>query len=210
MSYEKARALINKGNSRPTLYSVSIPRVLNTANFSASANDYLDFFVKSTTIPEISHETVGAAGQSAVGIIRQQPMLTTYGKPFDITVLERSDFIVYRNLKDWFSRTCPNSNNIIIASNRMGYYDNITADIVLTKFEYGYETFKSGKRQRDAIRKGDITSSGYRKICETVFENAYVTSIGSIQLGSEMTDTPTEFNVQFNYEKYYQVFDVKS
>ena len=208
MSYEKARALINKGPSKPSLYSVSIPNIENTGRFSSSANDYIDFFVKSTSIPEVSHETIGAAGQQAVGVIRQQPMLTTYGKPFEITVLERSDFIVYKNLKDWFRRTCPNVNSGFLTSNRMGYYDFITADIILTKYEYGHETFESGKPQRKAIRKGILTPYGYRRVLTTVFENAYVTSIGSITLGSEMTDVPTEFNVQFNYEKYHQAYNL--
>ena len=103
MTLERAKGLLNQGLARPTMFAVKIPWNEKTGSFSQEAEDYLRFFCKTTRIPEVAFETVGAAGQQRTGIIRQQPTMVAFGKPFTMEVIERSDYLVYKNMQQWFN-----------------------------------------------------------------------------------------------------------
>ena len=199
MPYEKARAQMNRGQARPTLFSVSIPRAENNSFFEA--NDYLNFFCKSAAVPSIAHETIGANGQERVGVVRQQPVSVVYGKPFQITVIERADFLVYNQLKQWFDRTNPGTNQQAIVSHRMNYYDNIVCDIKLMKLEYSPDASSYDVLAGKQVQ-GDVTPDGFVKPLVVKFKNAYPTTIGDINLSTDSRDTALEYQVSFNYETY--------
>ena len=190
---------MNRGQSRPTLFSVSIPSAINNEGFDA--DEYLRFFCKAATIPNISHQTIGANGQERVGVIRQQPVSIVYGKPFEIEIIERSDFHVYNQIKAWFDRTSPEANAQSINSHRMNYYNNIVCDMKLKKLEYSPDASNydviAGKQV-----KGEVTPSGFIKPLVVKFKNAYPTEIGPINLSSEAFDTALTYSVKFNYEVY--------
>jgi hypothetical protein len=199
MPYEKARAQMDRSPSRPSLFRVSIPRQVQNADFAA--NDYLKFFCKTANIPSISHETISANGHERMGVIRQQPVGVNYQKPFTITVIERTDFIVYSQMKEWFDRTSPNSNNPNIAlSQRMGYYNSYICDIKLKKLEYAI-TSNYNESVEDVV-KGKTTPDGFESPLIVTFRNAYVTNIGDITLSSDARDQLLEYQISFNYETF--------
>jgi hypothetical protein len=187
MSYHTAAALLNRGPSRPTLYSMRVPRV------SGFTNRYLDFFCEATAIPEVRLDTAMASGHEFMGITREQPTGMIFGKPFDITVVENSNFSVYKDIRNWINLTTQNANQIsgIFGggrNQRMNYYETFASDMELIKLENG-ET---------AIPDADA----YREVLRVRFINAYPISLGSVQLGSNMTDDYTRFTVSFTYESY--------
>ena len=193
---------MNLGQARPTLFRVSIPRNINNGNFDA--NDYLQFFCKTASVPAISHELVGVNGQERVGVVRQQPVGVIYGKPFKIQVIERSDFVVYNQIKQWFDRTNPGTNQQNIVSHRMNYYDNIICDIKLMKLEYSPDASNYAAIAGKQVQ-GDVTPDGFVKPLSVRFKNAYPTEIGDIQLSTEANNSLVEFSISFNYETYETV-----
>ena len=54
MSYHQAKALLNKGVSRPTLFAVQLPN----RRISGDTNDYLKFFCQAASIPEVRANTI--------------------------------------------------------------------------------------------------------------------------------------------------------
>lgn len=209
MTFERAKALLAKGISRPTLFFVSIPNNDQTSNFTTEANGYLRFFCQSTRMPELAHETVGRAGQGRTGVISQQPTMVTFGKPFSITVIENSDFLIYKNMQQWFNNSSPTYNTLGNASQRMGYYNTFTTDITLKKMELPLEGWDS-RKLNDAIRKGVNNFEGYRKPVVITFKNAYPTMIGDINLATDNFNSMTTFEVSFNYESYHVLYDEKN
>ena len=206
MSYEKARSLLNRGLSKPALYKVVIDRQTNNGLFSTAARDYLEFFCSSASVPEISHETIPVAGQDMVGVMRQQPAQVKYGKPFQIEVIERSDYIVYEQIKKWFDRTANGSNSMNESSHRMKYYDDITCDIKLRKYEYSQfaspTTEQQARKMYDMRDLGLLNNQGYRTALRVNFRNAYPTVISDIMYNTEATDQMVRYTVSFNYETY--------
>ena len=196
MTFERAKSLLDRGLSRPTLFMVDIPAI------SGIANEYLKFYCKSSRLPELSQETVGASGQGRTGIMRQQPTMVTFGKPFTITVIERSDYLVYKNMRQWFEKTCPRYNTTGNASQRMAYYDSFVLDMKLIKLELPLEGWKP-KLMQKKMDKGRLNSEGYREIMEVTFKNAYPTTIGDINFDTQNRNAMTTFDISFNYESYH-------
>ena len=196
MTFERAKVLLNKGLSRPTLFMVDIPVI------SSSSNEYLKFFCKSTRLPEVSQETVAASGQGRTGVTRQQPTMITFGKPFAMTVIERSDYIVYKNMREWFEKACPPYNTLGNDSQRMEYYDNFVYDMRLIKLELPYSAWDSDQLQR-GMDSGQVNSQGYREVLDVTFKNAYPTTIGDINFDTENRNSMTTFDISFNYESYH-------
>ncbi len=189
MSYEQARALLNKSVSRPTLYSVELPSII-----SRSTNDYLSFFCSTTAIPSVSHQTITANGHEFQGVVREQPTSVVYGKPFTITVIENSEFSVYQDIRGWFDSCAQNSNPQQGArSQRMNYYSSFVKDMRLSKLEQPGYTDNLG----DSFLGGN-----YDKPLTVTFYNAYPVSIGQISLSSESIDSFTSYDVSFTYENY--------
>ena len=174
MSYEQAKSLINRGPSRPTLFKVMLPD-------GGAANNYLEFFCKTTAIPEVRFNTVAVAGQDYQGVVRDQPTAVIYGKPFTITVIERSDFVVYNNIRQWFDQVHQGGDQGG-QGHKMNYYQSYVRDLKLMKYE------QSG--------------GGYSTPLTVNFVNAYPVAIGQIGLGTDRTDSYTEYNIDFMYEIY--------
>ena len=193
MSYQGARAMLEMGVSRPTLYEVVIP------NVPGRVNDYLRFFCKATAIPEVSTDRIPAIGHEAIGVQREQVTRIQYGKPFQITVIENSNFDVYTGIRQWFDTVASNVNNASGGggpnrSQRAAYYDDVVADMTLTKLE-------NPRGEQNAGQQGQRDMEP-RKVLEVTFRNAYPVTIGAIQLGSDLFDAATEFTVDFTYETY--------
>lgn len=185
---------MSKSVSRPTLYSVQMP----TPVVSRQVNDYLNFFVKEVTIPEVRTQTIVANGHENIGIVREQPTNILYGKPLTMTVIENSDFIVYKAMRQWFDTLATNVNQggglIGNRSLRMSYYNDFVFPIEIQKLE-----------QPDTV--GDVTASqednaNYKNPITVRFINAYPVNVGQISLASDAFDTPTTFSLSFSYESY--------
>ena len=174
MSYEQAKALINRGPSRPTLFKVMLPD-------GGGANDYLEFFCKTTAIPEVRFNTVAVAGQDYQGVVRDQPTAVIYGKPFQITVIERSDFVIYKSVRQWFDEVHQGGATGGVG-HKMNYYKSYTKDLKLIKYEQD--------------------GQGYSRPITINFVNAYPVSMGAINLSTEAVDQATEFTISFMYEIY--------
>lgn len=197
-SYAAAQALLNRGVSRPTLYSVQMPQPF----VSRQVNDYLNFYCESAAIPEVRLDTVAVAGHEYMGIVREQPTAVMFGKPFNMTVIENSDFMVYKQLRSWFDRTAVNSNqNNILGgrSQRMLYYETYTADMDIIKLEFG--NVPEGTLQSEEI------NANYKRPLVVRLLNAYPVSIGAIRLDSQEVDAYTKFDIAFTYESYQVVTD---
>jgi len=162
-------------------------------------------FCKTASIPSISHETIGANGQERMGVVRQQPVGIVYSKPLTVTIIERSDFLVYNNMKQWFDKTCPDANTYFDFSHRMAYYDSYTCDIKLKKLESLLDI--------DRLSNNDIkklsTRDGYESPLNVIFKNAYPTNIGDITFDNEASDQLVTYDVSFSYTTYNtQSFDL--
>lgn len=195
MSYEAARSLLNRSISRPTLYSVRMPNTW----VSNRTNQYLDFFCNSTAIPEARVDTIAVPGHDFMGIVREQPVAMMFGKPLTLSVVENSDFLTYRELKNWLNATTVNANQNQVGtygrSQRMRYYDTYTADIQILKLEQAQNN--TGK------------TMGYREVMRVNFINAYPLSVSPIRLNSEAVNEYTTFEASFTYESYSVTYDGK-
>jgi len=209
MSYEVAKALLNRGVSRPTLYSLTLPNrfgvgigpLVGGGGITAETNDYIKLFCKSVSVPEVSVATTNANGQEHMGITREQPVNVIYGKPLQITIIENSEFSVYRDLRSWLDRTARGANQGTngvgaVRSQRMQYYNSFVGDIQLAKLEFPDDDSRLGESQNQYIGE-------YKEVFTTHFINAYPINIGEIRMGSDLFDQATEFVVDFTYESYH-------
>ena len=187
MSYEQAKALMNVGVSRPTLFSLQLPNIVNRRT-----NDYLTFFCRATAIPEIRHATVFVNGHERMGISREQPTAIQFGKPFRIEVIENSEFSVYQDLRAWFDQTAQGSDGL--GSQRMNYYQSYVQEMQLHKLE-------QPDNLHGILGSNELTAN-YKKVLTVNFVNAYPINIGPIQLNTEQRDGVTSFTVDFTYESY--------
>jgi hypothetical protein len=147
-------------------------------------------FCKTASIPSISHETIGANGQERMGVVRQQPVGIVYSKPLTVTIIERSDFLVYNNMKQWFDMTCPSANSFLDLSHRMAYYDSYTCDIKLKKLESALDQNITNTRD------------GYESPLTVMFKDAYPTNIGDISFDNEAQNSLVTYDVSFSYTTY--------
>lgn len=195
MSYERAIALMEKGISRLSLYSVRI----GGGKVTDGVNDYLDFFCFLTAIPAVSAQTVAAVGQEYQGVYRETPGGIIFSKPFSMQVYENSEFSTYKALRKWFDEISNNANQERGPGStgraiRMNYYNEIVADMYLTKLELPDD----GK----VPDRGEDLNKYYKSPVKVTFINAYPVKIGEVMLGSTETNTPTAFTVEFTYESY--------
>jgi len=189
MSYEQARALLGKSVSRPTLFSVRVPRV------SRETNDYINFFCAATSIPEVRLDTIVAAGHENMNIVREQPTAVMFGKPFTMTIIENSDFSTYKDLRGWFDQTAFGAAQLQGArSQRMNYYDSFTSDMEMLKLELPDDA--------RGITGSSEPNANYKQVLKVKFIKAYPISLGPVSLASDAIDTYTTFDVAFTYESY--------
>ena len=213
MSAQVAQTLLNRGLSKPSLFQFQIPRGVFNNQFGA--NEYLEYFCKTVSLPEITHDVMLMNGHERQGVVSSQAYGVKYAKPLTITVIERSDFHTYQNFKEWFSKTAVNSYSTS-GSQKMNYRANSTlgsygyrCDLQLIKYEQ--PTFKKnalnqgrGPRNLQGNSK-NLSREGFRKVWNATFVNSYITSIGDMQFSTEARDTMLEYQVQF----YYDTYDVK-
>jgi len=186
MSYQSAKALLDKGVSRPTLFTLRLP----SERVSSKTNDHLDIFCTVATIPEVRLDTVVVPGHENMGIVREQPTSVMFGKPFSITVIERTDYSTYSDIRKWLDLTAVNANqnSRLGRSQRMNYYNTFVSDMDLLKLEYS--------------KDGNSDKTGYEQVMRVNFINAYPINIGQISLNTETQNTYTTYNVDFTYESY--------
>ncbi|QBP05999.1 hypothetical protein [Synechococcus phage S-B68] len=190
---------MEKGPSRPTLFSVRLPAF----KVGAFTNEYLDLFCTTTSIPEVRVNTVAVAGHEYMGIVREQPTAVMFGKPFNMTLIENREFLAYKNLRGWFDQTAQNANqgSPLLGNNtfssgrsqRMKYYKTFAADFQLVKLEYG------------GPGVGGFTT--YREVMKVNFINGFPIGIGDIELSTELNDQPTKYSASFTYESYNVSYD---
>lgn len=200
-THELARSILERGVSRPTLYTVRMP---NFADINNKTNAHLDLFVKNVTIPEGRLDVVQANGHEFMGITRETPQNFIYGKPMTMTIIENSDFNIYKAMRSWIEETgLPNRiNQDGIRTIRMNYYENFVKDVEVIKLEN-----PNTSRIPTSINQDLLTQYGYKVPIKWTFINAYPIRIGSVSLGSDMNNQTTEFEVSFTYESY-KVSDV--
>lgn len=197
MSFQEAISLLSHGPSRPTLYKVEMPSRygFNTSlqdtpsSDNVTMNDYLSFFCKSISIPEVRLDTVIALGQENMGIARENPQNVIFGKPLTMTVIENTEFEVYKMMREWMDKTSVNANQFRgNRSIRMNYYHSYVGDFKITKLE-------QPDNQSD--------KNEYKEPVAYNFISAYPIRIGQLALSSEETDTALSFDIAFTYESYY-------
>ncbi len=191
MSYESARALLNRSISRPTLYSVRLSN-----RVSRQTNDYINFFCSETSIPEVRHTSILANGQEFMGVVREQPTNVVFGKPFGMTIIENSEFQTYKDLRAWFNSTAQNANqsNGFNRTQRMNYSSTYVSDIEIIKLE-------QSDNLTGALGSQD-PNANYKQVLRVTLLNAFPTNISSISLSSSAFDTSTTFQASFSYESY--------
>ena len=197
MSYEKAKALINKGYSRPTLYSVELPQ----NKVSRYESDYIKMFVKNVNIPGASHETVTALGQVGLGIREDIPSAVLFGqRPVTAEIIDNRDMDMYKLFRGMFDDSAATGGNPgpgEMRTQRMNYYhDNkYLFEMNINKLEY------PSKLERVTEMMDNIDY--YHKSMIYTFHNTYVTSISPLELASDRFDSYMTFRVAFNYETYH-------
>lgn len=200
-SYEKAKSLLTRGISRPTLYSVNIPKL------TSSENEYLQLFCKSVSIPGISHDVITVLGQENLGIQRQQPVAVKFGEGVvEMEVIENSNFDMYKAFRRLYDQTADGSNpgsgsslSSLIGSSRtqrMKYYDTYVFDMNISKLEF------PDSRSFNLNILDDPMNNNYRRVQTFNFVNAYVTSISEISLASDAFNSFLTFKVALNFETY--------
>ncbi len=199
MSYEKAKALMSKSVSRPTLYRVTLPENLGIGpiprlgtGVDSEVSEYLSFFANRITLPESRLDTVIALGQENMGIAREQPVNMIYSKPMTVSIIENSDFTTYTAIREWMLQTTSGGKQRQGAqTQRMSYYHSFVGNIEIVKLE-----------QPDLPPANDDEEYKYKEPMKWTFYNAYPISVGQIELSSDAYDTATVFSVDFTYESY--------
>lgn len=194
MSYDNARSLMRKSVSRPTLFEVDIPPLNN------SVNDYLKLFCINASVPEVSYETAVVLGQSAMGVYREQPSAVKFGRPLTITVIENTDFAIYKQFRALYDKIAEGSNPSPSGSQnqRMKYYNKYVFDMTLSKLEYPDLSVKKKENGNVVLRQ----SKKYKTVEKFIFRSAYVTRIQQLRFNTEVQNTYTSFSVDFNFETY--------
>lgn len=205
-THSLAQSLMQRGVARPTLYSVKLPDrwgnrigVAGRKGIDKSVNDYLDLYCKSIRIPEGRLDVVQANGQEHMGIARETPQNFVYGKPLTMSIIENSDYMIYKAMRGWIESTGTPGviNQRTQRTLRMAYYDSFVGDIEVYKYE-----LPNGTKVDKLIEDGKINTAGYKVPIGWRFYSAYPINIGALDLASDATDQPLTFDVDFTYESY--------
>ena len=208
MSYERVKSLLDRGISRPTLYNVRLP--VGPVGVDGFTHDYAGILCVSVNLPETRTNTITANGHEYQGIVRDQPTHIVFAKPLTLTLVADRDYTAYKSLMQWFGRTAAVGSPINLGGpprfQRMEFHRLMKADITLDKLEFpeGSRTFKN-----EDISKGNYNQR-YKTVISFNFLNCFPTSIGSISLGSDRTDSYATFDVDFMYESYHIEMDPKN
>lgn len=192
-SYTSAAAVLSRSISKPSLFSVSL-----NSGVDQKTNDHLNFFCKVADIPSVKLQTVVTFGQENMGVGRETPSGIIFAKPYVITVIENSDFLVYKNIRQWIDRTGFNMNPGLSGNRniRLNYYKNYTRDIDFRKLEW------PDKNIARLIPEGNIHNKIFKQSLHIKFLHAYPIGIGPIQIASDMENNYVQYEVEFTYESY--------
>ena len=202
MSYRQAIALMSQSVSRPTLYSVRLP--FNPATFGGVddfTNAYLQFYCKSTALPEARVSSQLIMGQENMGVPREHPNGIIFGKPLTLEIIENSQFSVYKQFRFWFDQIAQNSNpkpnsGLGTRTQRMRYYKTFVSDMYMSKLELPANIRNVGTFD------GDVVNSGYQEVIRFSFVNVFPIKLGQVSLDSSANDTYSTFTVDLTYETY--------
>jgi hypothetical protein len=196
MSASIAQSLMNRGLSKPSLYQLEIPNNGKTAYFNA--NDYIKYYCKNVTLPEITHDVLLSNGHFRQGVVTQQAAGFKYNKPLVATIIERSDYFSYQEFHQWLMNTGVRINRDS-GFQRLSYKDNYVADIKLRKLEL--PTMNKNGRMSNYENYRDM-NDGFREVFDVTFVNAFITSLGTINYSSDAVDSMVEYEVEFYYDSY--------
>ena len=191
MSYDRAIGQLKKGPSRPTLYKIIMPGRF----IGRETNDYLEYFCNATQVPSVRYESLNIEGQQFQGITRLQPARPIFTQPFEIDVIENSDFSVYEDFKTgWMDQTASNLDQTGQRNIRLKYFNNIIGDIELRKLE-----------MPDSL--GGNSGGELREVMTVKFLDAYIKSIGNLALQSSAANSLLTFKIEFNYRSFTTEFN---
>ena len=197
MSAQVAQSIMNRGLSKPSLYMVEIAVNPNSGMFDA--NEFLQYYCKSVFLPEIDHDLITSNGHFRQGVVTQSPSGFKYAKPLTLGMIERSDYHSYQAFRKWFNKTGINSNSEE-GRHGMSYRSEFVCDILLHKLELPFKnTNKSGYYY---LKDNQSVRDNFRITWTAKFVNAYPTALSTINYGSDMRDTMTEYTVELNYDVY--------
>ena len=200
MSYQQAIALMLQSVSRPTMYSVRMP--FNPATFGGVdefTNAYLQFYCKSTALPEARVETLTVLGQENMGVAREHPSSIIFGKPLTLEIIENSEFSVYKQFRFWFEQIAQNANPTPSSlfgtrTQRMRYYKTFVSDMYMSKLE-----LPTKNKNKGIV---GIVNAGYQEVIRFNFVNVFPTKLSEVRLDSSASDTYSTFTVDLTYETY--------
>lgn len=205
-SYEQAKALLPHSVSRPTLYSMELKGtpVAGPTPLTEEETKYIQLFCNNISFPGLDYEQVISLGQEAMGIQRSTPagMLFGDGNRLRFTVIENSNFGVYKSLRTLFNAVSakganPEGNN---RAQRMAYYDDYVFKTILRKLE-----FPNSDKQVPSgggVNQSDL-DHGYKVISTFEFDKCFISSIGPVVFDTDTTNTYTTFTATMKFESYY-------
>ena len=193
MSYDKAIALLNKSVSRPTLYRLEMPGRF----IGRDTNDYIEYYCNTTQIPSVRYEAFAVQGQSEQGVTRLQPTNVVWTNPLEMSVIENSDFTVFKDFKEWLNQTAGGIDQQGQRSIKLKYYENIVGDIMLTKLEQPDSIELNNQNISERSETGKL-----KEVLKVTFLNSYIKSIGPLNFNTETKNTFLSYPITFNYESY--------
>ena len=199
MSYRQAIALMSESVSRPTLYSVRLPfNPITGGGVDDFTNAYMQFYCKSTALPESRVETTTVLGHENMGVAREHATSILFGKPLQLEIIENSEFSVYKQFRNWFENVAQNSNPRRPGNRtqRLRYYKTYVSDMYMSKLELPENIKKVG------FFDGDVVNAGYKEVLRFSFVNVFPIRMGEVTLDSSATDTYSTFTVDLSYETY--------
>lgn len=191
--------------SRPTMYSVRMP--FNPSTFGGvdeETNAYLQFYCKSTALPEARVETLTILGQENMGVAREHPASIIFGKPLTLEIIENSQFSVYKQFRFWFEQIAQNANpspssQLGTRTQRMRYYKTFVSDMYMSKLELPVNVKKATKPKRF---DDGVINAGYQEVIRFNFVNVFPIKLSEVMLDSSASDTYSTFTVDLTYETY--------
>ena len=210
-SYEQAKSLLTYSVARPTLYSLEftgknivgneVTRQSNSRGFTSGQSEYFKLFCDNIEFPGMDYEQAISIGQEAMGINRGVPagLMYTTGNRLVFSVIENSDFTVYDSLRQLFNAACAEGGNPrgTQRAQRMSYYDDYKFDVTLKKLEF--------PNKENDIKRGDkyAVDYGYKVVATYLFENCYISAIGSVNYNSGNVNTYMSFTSTIKFESFH-------
>tara|TARA_R110002012_G_scaffold48641_2_gene126387 strand:- start:313 stop:957 length:645 start_codon:yes stop_codon:yes gene_type:complete len=197
MSVEKAIAAAREGFASANTYYVQYPGI------SSVTQEYMGFFMKSVTIPELGNTQIQLSGQEYLGIRRNITTGRNYGGPLVMAVLDTPRLDIYHQFSTMMNDAVVNGDQTIGLNRNLyvNYSDKIKKDVQIFKLENASEMSSLNKSN---LIHGSIESLFYNKIVtgKWTFINTQPLTIEQISLNTDLSDGIIEWNLSFSYESY--------